>query len=196
MIKAKITAQGRAKQKRIDTLPEFGEKVVFGAVKREIDEFIETYKKGLENNDFGLQVLHPKSIKKKQEQGFQKPYSPLYGAGKQEKNSLYNALYIRKVKAGYRILIRTAKHWKADLSIRQLFFIHNYGAKVQIGNEIIQIPPRPVFLLSYERLMNRIKGDKRLGKNVKRAIVEYINNANVVYADEYLKRYYAGENEG
>jgi len=109
---------------------------------------------------------------------------------------LYNALYIRKVKSGYRVHIRTDKHWKANLSIRQLFFIHNYGAKIQVGKAIIQIPPRPVFLLSYERLMNRIKGDKRLGKNVKRAIVEYINNANVVYADEYLKRYYAGENEG
>lgn len=192
---AKITNSGKAKLKRFESLPQMGENIVFGAVKKEIDNLIKTYQDGLANDDFGLIPLKPNTVKQKEKQGLSQPSTPLYGAGKDRKNTLYNVLRVRKIKNGYKIYMRDAKHWNSNLSLKQLFLIHNFGAKIQVGDTIIQIPPRPIFLLAYERMMSKIRGDKRLGKNVKRAITEYVNNANYKYADEYTSRVSKGENE-
>lgn len=196
MMKAKLTASGKAKLKRIESLPVFGEKIVLGAVKKEMDKLLKEYQKGLDNNDFGLVALQPSTIKSKERKGFQKPTNPLYGKGAEEQKSLYNALRIRKLKNGYKLYVSWAKHWDADLSLRDLFFIHNYGAKIQRGDTIIVIPPRPIFLLTYERVMNKIKSDKRIGSDLKKAIVSYINDANYKYANEYTRRVDQREYEG
>ena len=70
-----------------------------------------------------------------------------------------------------------------------MFRIHEFGAKVVTKNgTIIQIPPRPAFLLTYKAFMAQKKKDKReTSREVKRAITELINTSESKYIDNFAK---------
>jgi hypothetical protein len=105
--------------------------------------------------------------------GYQKPRSPLYGAGDSKKNTYINALGLRRMKRGWRVYVRWAKHHESDLSLRDLFYIHENGAVIMQnrgGNAVaIRIPPRPAFFKAYRRWLRK-RSQKEDIREVKKAI--------------------------
>jgi hypothetical protein len=83
-------------------------------------------------------------------------------------------------------------HWSGKIKLSDLFAIHEYGAviKQKKGEDsvLIRIPPRPALLLSYRKHLSKKKSDKReKSKEVKKAITNYINNANNKKLKEFGK---------
>ena len=132
---------------RIRRLPKLVNNVMDASVKRDITNVITEYKAGIKRNNFNLEVLKPRTVRKKQRKGYPKPRNPLYGMGESQKNSLINALAFRKIKNGYRLYRRRAKHHEANLPLNVLLAIHEHGAIIKNGfgkGILIRIPPRPV----------------------------------------------------
>jgi hypothetical protein len=144
---------------------------------RDVRNVIEEFQKGIKRNNFGIVPLQPMTIIKKKKQGMPKPTTPLYGRGESEKNSLINALAIRKIKNGYRLYRRRAKHWKADLPLNVLLAIHENGAIIENGfglGILIRIPPRPVVDLAIRRMLKKKKkGDPSF--RIRKAINQLLN---------------------
>jgi hypothetical protein len=157
-VKFKLSKTTAAVRKRIQRLPKLVEEFVDANLKMDAENMVANFKEGIEKNNFRLIPLKPATVRKKQRQGLPKPKTPLYGKGRGHKNSLINALGIRKVKNGYRVYRRRAKHYKANMSLRKLLAIHEQGALVENGfgrGILIRIPARPVVRKAFERTLNQ-----------------------------------------
>lgn len=178
-----------AKKKRIQRLPEFTNDIMFGVIKKNAVMLIEEFKKGIRKNDFGLEPLKDKTVASKKRQGLKKPNNPLYGKGdERQKDSYMNMLRIRKLKRGWKVYPSWGKHWNSDLKLRDLFTVHEFGTKIVLKNgTIIQIPPRPAFLLAYRRMMSKRYSDKKeTSKEVKNAMKDFINKADYGRARKFI----------
>ena len=157
----KLSKSFDAIRSRIRRLPNLVNDALDSQTRKDAVSVIDEYQKGIRRNNFGLHRLNPVTVKNKKENGLPKPNTPLYGEGDAEKNSLINALGIRKIKNGYRIYRRTAKHHKSDLPLNALLAIHEHGAIIGVtpkmraflhyigihlskNTRYVRIPPRPV----------------------------------------------------
>jgi len=171
----------KAIQSRIRRLPELVNDAMDAQVKKDVISVIEEFQKGIAGNGFDLEPLNEQTVRIKQEAGQPKPSTPLYGEGESQKNSLINALAIRKIKNGYRLYRRRAKHYKADLPLNVLLAIHEYGALIPVtekmrsflhyigihlspNTKIVRIPPRPVV----DKAIIKALKKKRRNENVKK----------------------------
>lgn len=178
-VKVKYSDNYWAKRKRIQRLPKIINNVVRGAIKKDALGIIETFHDGIKKETLGLEPLEESTVLGKA--GYSQPSTPLYKAGDERKlDSYVNMLRIRKLKNGWKVYPSWGKHWEASLELRQLFIVHEYGTKiVQKNGTIINIPPRPAFLLSYQKyLSDKIENKKETAMEVSKAITEYINTAN------------------
>jgi bifunctional DNA-binding transcriptional regulator/antitoxin component of YhaV-PrlF toxin-antitoxin module len=164
MIKPKFSKNYDAVKSRIRRLPKLVEQTADTFSKKDAVALIQTFRDGIKNDSFGLTRLKTKTVLAKSRQGKPKPTTPLYGDGENEKNSYINLFAIRKIKNGYRVFARWAKHHESSLSLRDLFEIHEKGALIKMKNGgIIRIPPRPAFSKTFRRFLNK----KKKAENVK-----------------------------
>jgi len=190
MFKMKYSKNFKAIQSRLRRLPKLVNSAFETQIKKDAVAVIEEYKKGMRKNNFGLEKLSPVTIEQKENQGLPRPRAPLYGKGDLEKNSLINALSLRRIKNGWKIMRRRAKHYKADLPLNVLLAIHEHGAIIQVTDKMraylhwigihlkkdttaIRLPPRPV----YDKAVIRALKKKRAGepaRSVKNAINQLI----------------------
>ncbi len=189
-IKAKLSTNFKAIQSRMRRLPRLVEETLDSFAKRDAIRVIELYQKGLKRNLFGVERLSDATIRIKAEEGMSQPTTPLYGLGDEEPNSLYNALRIRKIKKGWRVYVRWAKHYASDLQLRELLAIHQRGALISVTEKmrkflhyigihlradtvIIRIPPRPVLDMAIIKALEmRRKEDP--AKQIRKAMAEVI----------------------
>jgi len=164
MIKPKFSKNYAAVKSRIRRLPKLVEQTADTFSKKDAVSLIETFQDGIKNDSFGLTRLKNKTILAKAKQGKPKPDTPLYGDGETEDNSYINLFAIRKIKKGYRVFARWAKHHEAGIPLRDLFDIHEKGALIKMKNGgIIRIPPRPAFSKAFRKFLNK----KKKAENVK-----------------------------
>jgi len=160
-MKPKYSKNFQAIQSRLRRLPKLVDETLDTFAKRDATRVIKIYKEKLKRDKFPVDRLSNATVRIKSEQGLPQPRTPLYGSGEDEPNSLYNALAIRKIKGGWRIYVRWAKHHASDLKLRDLLNIHQRGALIMVTDKmrgflhyigihlradtvIIRIPPRPV----------------------------------------------------
>ena len=160
---------------RIDKMPTFYYNMLMAVRKGDAVKFIDQYKKNIRQNRLNLHPLSPKTIKQKERKGYQKPDTPLYGLGDMDNKTYINMFLLREIKKGWKAYPRWAKHHEADLQLRQLFEIHEYGRTIVRGKTLIRIEPRPVAWLTYKQILSKVK-KRESSKKVKKAIMQYIKN--------------------
>jgi hypothetical protein len=173
----KLSKKAKFIEKSIDKLPEFYRNYLIAVRKTDADKFIDQFKKNLRHNCLSIEPLSPITIDGKEREGKPKPSTPLYGLGDTNNKTYINMFLLRKLKNGWKAYPRWAKHHEADLSLRQLFEIHEYGRTIKRGEKFIRIPPRPIAWLTYRKNLLEMK-KKKSSKEFKKAITEYINKGN------------------
>lgn len=190
MVTLKLSKSFDAIRSRIRRLPKLVDGAMDAQTKKDVIRVIDEYQKGIKRNNFGLTPLSPATIKLKREKGLPKPTTTLYGEGDGEKNSLINALSFRKIKNGYRLVRRTAKHHESDLPLNVLLAIHEHGAIIRVtprmraflhyigihlskNTAYIRIPPRPVVDKAIVRALQKKKKEDP-AREVRAAINELI----------------------
>lgn len=139
--------------------------------KKITEDTIKNFSKGIENDTFGLQRLKPETIKRKQKLGCPSPSTPLLGKGGSDKRSYKNMLMYRKLKSGfYRIRPSDRFHHKAKVSLKTLFFVHEYGTVIDNKRALIFMPARPALTRAVKQTKHKVQ--KEL---VKEAILKYWN---------------------
>ena len=184
-VKVEFSKNYKAIQSRLRRLPRLVDETLDTFAKRDCSRVIKEYQKGIKRDLFPIERLHDQTIRIKSEEGYKQPDTPLYGSGEDEKDSLYNALAIRKIKKGYRLYVRWAKHYKANLQLRDLLNIHQRGALIMVTDtRIIRIPPRPVLDMAIIKALEMRKKEDP-AKQIKRAMSEYIKTGR----DNLFKKY-------
>lgn len=166
----------KAKVARIKKIPEIADNVILSVRKTDANNMVKNFRNGIKNNSLGLIPLADSTISTKKFKGLSKPSTPLYGYGKSKTpNSLFDALYVRTLKNGYKVVMSTRKHHEANMSLKKLLLIHENGVKIKRGNGVIIIPPRHPFLKAYQKTLIGIKNNKKeTSRYVKKAIMDYV----------------------
>lgn len=175
IIKAK-TIRAYEKIKRINKIPELSLGLVFTILKRDSCLLIKNFKEGIKRNAFHLERLKSGTIQRKRTLGYTDPNIPLYGAGDEIKDKSYiNMLRMRKISNGYRVRPSIAKHHTADLTLRHLYNIHEYGKMIKHSSgKMFRIPARPALTRAFEKTLKDISKDDS-SQMVKRALTDFIN---------------------
>lgn len=181
-------------KRRLKKLPKLFETTADSILKKDTIGFLNEFKEGLRNDNFGLRRLNRISKIEKEKKGYSKVSTPLYGAGDSTKNSYINAFRLKKIKKGYRVYLSNAKHHEANLSLKVLFRIHEEGCLIKVTprmrkflhylgihlketTTIIRIPPRPTRIKTFKRWLEKRLINEDV-KKTKRIIAEYINTGN------------------
>ena len=166
-----------AKRKRLQRMAKLSNDMVSGGIKRDLTELNKIFHDGIKKNSLGLDKLVDSTVLSKISKGYEKPYSPLYGAGDSEGDRSYsNMMKITKVAKGYKLEPNPRLlHHSRKIKVKDLFTIHEHGAIVIKGDVMIKIPPRPALMISYRKwLVKRKQREPTLAKEVKVKISEYI----------------------
>lgn len=201
MLKPKLSKKLSAVKSRLRRLPRLVDETLDTFAKRDAVRVIKIYQEKLKQDKFSVDRLSSATVKIKSDQGMKQPSTPLYGAGENEDNSLYNALAIRKIKGGWRVYVRWAKHHKSNLQLRDLLNIHQRGALIMVTDKmraylhwigihlkaetmIIRIPPRPVLDLAVIAALEMRKKEDP-SKKIKEAMRELINTGRETLFKKY-----------
>ncbi len=186
LFKFEFSDHYEAKRSRIRRLPTMVAGIADTHAKNRAVNLIETFRKGIRSDTFGLRRLKPETVKRKSRRGLSKPTTPLYALGDQEKKSYLNMMRVRRLKGrGYRVSPSWAKHHESELQLRHLFVVHEYGTVIRMrGGKIIRIPPRAAFTKAFQSMMLQLRNFEPPASEVKRAIVRYINTSR----EDLLKR--------
>lgn len=187
MIKAQLSSSFWAKYNRIRRLPKMYESMMSATRLRDAKGLIKTFQDGIDGDTFRLERLKPATISRKARMGVKRPRRPLHGKGKAEKNSYRNAFLIRKVKNGYRVKLRKAKHWSGRLTLEALFMIHEFGATIKRGDTIIKLPARPAFEKAKGRLLRRER-KKEPAQEVRAAISAVLRTGSAGAVRNYVRK--------
>lgn len=176
-----------AKLRRIKNLPKEAMSMFKATLHRNALLTMKNFKVGITTRSFGLQKLKNGTIKRKKGSGMERPDTPLYGVGdEQKRNSYINMLRIKNIKGGYMVSPAKTKHWSRKIDLYRLWRVHelgttiNLGARTSIkthiarGKTLIRIPPRPALLMAFRKTMNNrnIKRDARILKNALKKYAE------------------------
>ena len=173
-ITTKLSSSYGAVRKRISRIPDLFLATVFTSSKRDAIAMINNFHSGIKSNNFGLEKLADGTIQRKATQGMERPQVPLYGKGDDKKdNSYINGLRLKKIKNGYRVYFSKGKHWSGNLSLEDLYFIHENGAVIKRGDALILIPPRQAFSKAFARTIKQ-RRNKETSAKVRAAYAEYL----------------------
>lgn len=189
-VRFKLSKDVEAIRSRMRRLPKLVHDAMDSQVKKDAVNVIKEYQHGIRNNSFGLARLSGATVQQKKSEGMSKPSTPLYGEGDARPNSLINALSIRKIKNGYRLFRRKAKHHASELPLNVLLSIHENGAIIKVtprmrsflhyigihlkqDTKLIRIPPRPVVDKAIARVLRKKKRGEPAA-SVRKAINELI----------------------
>jgi len=190
LFKFEFSDHYEAKRSRIRRLPRMVVPIADTHAKNRAVNLIETFRKGIRSDIFGLRRLRPATVKRKSRRGLSKPTTPLYALGDQEKRSYINMMRIRKLKGrGYRVAQSRAKHHESELQLRHLFVVHEYGTVIRMrGGQLIRIPPRAAFANAFQSMMLQLRNFEPPASEVRRAIVKYINTSREDLIDRVSRR--------
>jgi hypothetical protein len=175
MMKLKFSNKIKAIKYRVDRLPKMVERKMDSKTKKYAERFIEIFQFGIQSKAFHLEPLAQVTIEEKERKQYSQPTTPLFGLGDEGPNTLLNTFAIRKVKNGWRVYPRKAKHHEADMTLEELQNFHENGALIGLpGGKIIRIPPRPARRLAYETLLRAIYREDPT-KEMREAISGLIN---------------------
>jgi hypothetical protein len=186
----KLSDHAKAVESRMRRLPKLTENALDAQTKKDVINVIKEYRLGIVRNNFGLPKLHPATVKNKADAGMAKPRTPLYGVGEGNKNSLINALAYRKIKNGWRLYVRRARHHSSGLPLNVLLgimedgaiikvtprmraFLHYIGIHLKKDTLMIRIPPRPIVNKAINRMLRKKKKDEP-NKSIRKAINKMI----------------------
>ena len=187
MIQLKLSKTYYAKIKRIKRLPRLVSETMEANARKDAVGVVEEYKNGIRKNNFSLEKLKPETIQRKKRKGYPKPATPLYGLGDAgSPRSLIDALYIRRLKTAYKIMISKRKHHSGKVSLELLFRVHENGTVIKTRTALIRIPPRPAFKKAFERHMRK-KSAGEPTREVRRAINEYIKKSSRIRFDRMIQ---------
>lgn len=180
-----LSRQFHEKVSRIKKLPVFVSDIAVMVTKVQAVRLVRAFHRGIKDNDLSLQPLKPETIIRKMRQKMKRPEIPLYGRGDQEGKRAYsNMLNIRKRKKGYSVIPSVRMHHTANLKLKQLFYIHEFGATFKgATGKLIRIPPRPALRISYEQTM-ATSWQKEMNATIREAIRWFLQNGD----DAVLKR--------
>lgn len=177
-------------RKRIERLPKYVLGIMEASARRDAVDLISTFQDGIRFKRFGLEQLRPGTVAAKRAKDQALPDTPLYGEGFDEKDSLINALEMKKVKSGWRVKARKARHHGSKLTLAQLLDVHEYGCTIANGfgkGTLVRIPPRPAMRYAYKDVMfRRMKRDP--GREIQKAIVRYVNVADAKALERVRER--------
>ena len=179
-VQVKYSKNYWAVRKRIQRLPKAFPDYLKAVVKKDIIEINKLFHDGIKFDRLGLEELKENTIYNKMSKNYSKPKSPLYGAGDDETPKSYSSMMnIIKLKNAWKLVPSRRKHHSGNLSLKQLFEIHENGATIKRetkkGVRFIKIPPRPALLFAYQKwLGQKRKSKKEPSKEVKKALLEYI----------------------
>lgn len=191
MMSVKLSDKIKNIKRRVAKLPKVLEMKMDAMRKRDAYGFVRIFQEGIRDDSFGLNPLSEPTIQQKADKGYERPSTPLYGAGDSEANSLINVFQVRKIKNGWRVSPRKAKHHESDLPLDALLSIHENGCIILVTDKMraflhyigihlradtyaIRIPPRPAKRMAYERLLQEIAKRDPV-KEIKRAVRDLIN---------------------
>ena len=173
MVELKFSTNYEAVKSRIRRLPQFIENSADTFTKKDAVGVIEAFQDGIRNGDFNFEGLKDPTITAKRRKGYAQPETPLYGEGDDDKNSYINMFRVRKIKKGYRVYARWARH-HSGLSLRDLFLIHERGMLIAGANGVvIRIPPRPAFNRAFMRYLEKRIAEENVEK-VRTVMIEYL----------------------
>jgi hypothetical protein len=172
-VKVNFSKRIKTIEKRIDKLPKYYDDMLLSHTKGEAVQFIKEFRINIKYDKLGLENLKSSTVIAKERKGYDLPEVPLYGAGDEENNSYVNMFLMRELKNGWKVYPRWAKHHLANVELRTLFKIHEYGATLNNGRALIRIPPRPAGTLTYQNMLNKRK-KKTVSQKFKRALNRFI----------------------
>jgi hypothetical protein len=140
---------------RIKKLPEMYVNMVDAKLMKDANGIVSTFKKGLLENSLGLKPLKPKTVRRKQRQGYRHPTSPLVGLNGNNPRTYKNMLVIRRGKRKITIRPSNRKHWKSKLTLKQLYEVHELGTIIKRGKTVYRMPARPALNRAYEKWLNK-----------------------------------------
>jgi len=192
MLTPKFSTTYEAKRKRIARLPKLVKETAETLALKDALGIVIAYQEGISKNSLSLSKLHSFSVRRKKEAGYQKPRTPLYGAGDAMERTLYNALEVIKKNKRWIVRFSRKRHHASKLTLNQLHLIHENGALIQVTDKmraflhyiglhlkadtkIIRIPPRPAFRKAVNKYLRKKKAQENTFQ-VKRAINQLINN--------------------
>lgn len=192
-------------ERRVEKIPLFADNIFFSITKGRAVDFIKEFRRNIKGDKLATVPLIEPSIMQKIEKGYSKPDIPLYGAGEDEPSSYINMFFLQKLKNGWKARPRWAKHHTAQLQLRHLLNIHEFGVTIVVTPRMrnflhyigihlradttaIRIPPRPVAFLSYRNVLNKMK-TKDNSQRVKRALNRFIQDG----TDNLLQKIFENE---
>lgn len=139
------------------------------ATKAQAIMLIGKFRDGVIHNALGLEPLKDSTIESKRRNGFTKPSTPLYGLGRRGGDRSYiNMFNIRKIKDGYSVYPSRRKHHDSDLTLQQLYSIHEFGATIMRAGTLIRIPPRPAMAHAYDKFQQA---------SIRKTIIDFVRRA-------------------
>lgn len=190
-IKVAFSNKYWAKMKRIKNLPKYEIAVVDTKLKYDAYNIKREFSAGIAKNRLGLEVLSPTTIRQKIKSGYNQPTTPLLGKGGNDPRSYKNMLNVRKVKKGWKVYPSRRLHHSMKITLRYLFYIHEYGCFIKRGKSMIRIPSRPAMFLAYQRWLEK-KFDIDFVGEIRKAIVLQVNNGANVLFHRMRKQYQDG----
>jgi hypothetical protein len=182
-------------KKRIKKIPQVAPFVISGMLKKDAIKFISMFHKGIKSNSLGLYELAEATKKAKENLGYLKPETPMYGKGDQNKKKSYvNMLRIRRLKNGWKVFPSWGKHHKANMILRELLKKHETGFTIKKGDTVTRIPPRPAFLITKNNFLTGFKQEQK-NKKISREINKYIKTGKSEWFDAMVKSFYAESND-
>lgn len=184
-VKVKYSNNYLKKLSRLRNLSKEAMAMLKAPLKRDALLTMKNFKEGIKNRSFGLKKLEDGTIRRKQLLGMERPDTPLFGKGdEQKRNSYINMLRIKHVKGGYMVTPAKTKHWSRKIELNRLWKVHELGTTIALGarqsiktkqtrgNTLIRIPPRPALLMAYRKTMTmrNVKADAKI---IKRALAIY-----------------------
>jgi hypothetical protein len=165
IVTASYSQNYEAVRSRVRRLPQMYEDMVVAIQKSDANRLVSLFHLGIIDRKLRLEKLKPRTIAVKSRRGFPEPTHPLYAAGDLMDDSYANMMEVSEEKVGqsgkrWTVRPRDAKHHEADLPLRALFIVHEYGTTITNGfgrGIFIRIPPRPAFRYAFRRLMNERK---------------------------------------
>jgi|GEM_PF-5753709 len=194
-VKVNYSRRWDSVKKRINRIPKIAFPIMRAFVKTDALSMIKEFHDGIKKKAFGLEKLASGTVKRKRSLGMERPSTPLYGLGdEKKKNSYVNMLRMKKIKNGYNVYASNRKHYGGNIKLNDLLEVHENGTIIKRGNNLIRIPPRPAFLMAYKNVLKkRIKRLKTTGRELKEAIIGYVNDASLQQFNRAVEKMMTGE---
>jgi len=191
----KLVKTPTAIRQRIHRLPKLSIGMMEARAKKDAKAVERGFREGIQADLLHLRRLKPGTIAAKEREGMISPSTPLFGLGPEDERAYSEMMQVKKV--GNRMWVvkpKPGKHHSSELTLRQLFDVHEYGCTITNGfgrGILIRIPPRSAMRTAYRgyiRQMSKLDPSMK----VRTAMAKFIQNGDKAALDRIHKKYVAG----